>query len=36
MTVLRPEEIAQTVAFIIDTQSNISINEIVIRPTAEL
>lgn len=36
MTVLRPEEIAQTVAFIIDTPSNMSINEIVIRPTAEL
>ncbi|MQS75528.1 SDR family oxidoreductase [Companilactobacillus halodurans] len=36
MTVLKPEEIAKTVSFIIDTPANMSINELVIRPTAEL
>ncbi|AVW09396.1 SDR family oxidoreductase [Lactiplantibacillus paraplantarum] len=36
MTVLSPEEIAQTIAFIIDTPANMSINELVIRPTAEM
>lgn len=36
MNVLSPEEIARTIAFIIDTPANMSINELVIRPTAEM
>ncbi|AUI71189.1 SDR family oxidoreductase [Companilactobacillus alimentarius] len=36
MSVLQPDEIAKTVAFVIDTPKNMSINELVIRPTAEL
>ncbi|GAB5056754.1 SDR family oxidoreductase [Companilactobacillus alimentarius] len=33
MEALQPEEIAQAVAFVIDTPSNMAVNEMVIRPT---
>lgn len=36
MNVLSPDEIAKTIAFVIDTPANMSINELVIRPTAEI
>ncbi|GEO58369.1 SDR family oxidoreductase [Companilactobacillus bobalius] len=32
---LRPEEIAQAVAFVIDTPANMAVNEMVIRPTGQ-
>ena len=35
MTVLKPDEVAQVVANIIDTPANMSVDEIVLRPTAE-
>lgn len=35
MQVLQPEEIAQAVAFAIDTPANMAINEMVIRPTGQ-
>ena len=35
MMALRPEEIAQAVAFVIDTPANMAVNEMVIRPTGQ-
>lgn len=35
MTGLNPEEIAQAVAFVIDTPANMAVNEMVIRPTGQ-
>ena len=35
MTSLDPEEIAQAVAFVIDTPKNMAVNEMVIRPTGQ-
>lgn len=35
MSAMQPEEIAQAVAFVIDTPANISVNEMVIRPTGQ-
>ncbi len=35
MTGLDPEEIAQAVAFVIDTPANMAVNEMVIRPTGQ-
>ncbi|AUI72333.1 SDR family oxidoreductase [Companilactobacillus alimentarius] len=35
MEALQPEEIAQAVAFVIDTPSNMAVNEMVIRPTGQ-
>ncbi|WP_195701624.1 SDR family oxidoreductase [Companilactobacillus futsaii] len=35
MTSLNPEEIAQAVAFVIDTPKNMAVNEMVIRPTGQ-
>lgn len=35
MMALQPEEIAQAVAFVIDTPANMSVNEMVIRPTGQ-
>jgi len=35
MAVLKPEEIAQAVAFVIDTPANMAVNEMIIRPTGQ-
>ena len=35
MMALQPEEIAQAVAFVIDTPANMAVNEMVIRPTGQ-
>jgi len=35
MEALQPEEIAQAVAFVIDTPSNMAVNEMVICPTGQ-
>lgn len=35
MMALEPEEIAQAVAFVIDTPKNMAVNEMVIRPTGQ-
>lgn len=35
MSAMQPEEIAQAVAFVIDTPANMSVNEMVIRPTGQ-
>lgn len=35
MMAMEPEEIAQAVAFVIDTPANMAVNEIVIRPTGQ-
>jgi len=32
---LKPEEIAQAVAFVIDTPANMAVNEMIIRPTGQ-
>ena len=35
MMALNPDEIAQAVAFVIDTPKNMAVNEMVIRPTGQ-
>ena len=35
MQVLQPEEIAEAVAFVINTPKNMAVNEMVIRPTGQ-